>query len=209
MEIINQSKTDLHIHHIPKVPWTKWFVGMIFGLISVALLLWGAKFLSMAVFIFGMLFFVVGMLLWMPDEQHILWIFNKQEGTLTVKQDERTRQNIRQYALHDIRQATLRTRASLEKEHGHVVRSEVMLRLLSGEDITLPMTDDNIGWLEKQSLVDTINTWLGIPTTGLDRPADQPAPRAQPSLQPAMHATAASTPLHTLVERLQRKKHPS
>jgi hypothetical protein len=208
MEIINHSETDLHIHHIPKVPWTRWFVGMVFGLISVALLLWGAKFVHLGIFAFGMLFFVVGMLLWMPDEQHILWVFNKQEGTLTVKQDERTRQDIRQYALHEIRQATLLTRASLQKEQGHVVRSEVMLRFNSGEDIVLPMTDDNTGWFEKQALVDTINVWLGAPTTGLDRPP-QPTPQAQPTLQPAMHATTGTNPLHILVERLQRKKRAS
>jgi hypothetical protein len=161
MEIIEQTDTVLRIHHIPHVPWKAWFIGGSLGVFGVAALLWAVKFGWLAFLLpLGALSIFIGLILVLPDERHILWTFDRQTGHLTVQRDERSRQSIRDYPLQDIHQALLNTRASMRREGGHVVRSEVMVRLKSGEEVSLPLPHDTIPWMEKRAMVDTINEWL-------------------------------------------------
>jgi hypothetical protein len=166
MEIIDDTDTMLRIHHLPYVPRTLWFIGMILGTVGVAVLIWTAMHNSHPAFvILGGVLTTFGLWSMLTDERHIMWAFNKEEGLLTVRYDARSREIVKQYQLHDIRDAVLATRPSHRHEKGDTFRSEVVLRFRNGErDIALPMTHDTADWQEKREIMFRINQWLQTPT---------------------------------------------
>lgn len=168
MEVINHTNNLLRIHHIPFVPRRQWLAGIFLGTAAIEVLLIASSTNRPSLVLPGGVLLFFALTLFLPDERHIMWTFDKREGLLTIRRDLRTRQEKRQFPLEDIREAVLHTRPSVRRERGDTVRTEVSLKLRSGETFALTMTEDNVGWQEKQALVDCINSWL----LAYRRPAD-------------------------------------
>lgn len=164
MEITDQTPSLLRILYIPSVPWKPWFIGLVSGIVAVALLILAAKYgIQWLIVVSGVLWFVGLSLSWL-EATHVTWVFDRHDGTLKIKRDALPRIILKEYRLHDIREVLLvENRVLTWLERGRAINTDFtgfLLRLTSGEEVPLSEDDDNIEWEVKQEIEQAINQWL-------------------------------------------------
>ncbi len=134
-----------------------WFLGVVSGVIGVAIMIIAARFAISSLIIVSGIFWFLGLALGWPEPPFVTWAFDRASNALAIKR-KGFFTVAKSYTLSDIREALVDFRHEIVREQ--FTETCYIVLSMRNEYLTITEANDIYTCQEKEDTVDTINKWL-------------------------------------------------